>query len=108
MAEGRRAGLRDVRRTMAGAVARTLDALAPPESDTAVAELARQLAEAVDTMPPALRPTMLPQASGQLLKVLAELDARARRRATPAGRAPSKLDDLRAARARQDAGRQRG
>ena len=92
MAEDRKMTLRDADRTMSGAVARTLDALDVPDEDLAVAELARQLAETIDAMPAALRPTMVAQTGGALLKVLADLEARARKRR--AAEPPRQLDAL--------------
>lgn len=89
------------------ALTRWLAADEPPVEDGPLAALACALAATVDSMPPALRPTMLPQCSGQLVRVLGELEQRAaRRRVRPAG-PPSMLDQLRAARAASDAARMR-
>ncbi len=83
----------------------TLAAIEPVPADQALVSLARALAETADSMPPALRPTMLPQTSGQLVRVLAELEKRAAARRRPAARAPSRLQQLRAASAAEDATR---
>jgi hypothetical protein len=74
------AHLMDADDLMVAAIGQTIVALGPPESDAALAALALTLGRAIDDMPPALRPTMLPQASGQLLKVLQELEGRAAKR----------------------------
>jgi hypothetical protein len=76
-----------------------------PESDAPLLALARRLAASIDAMPDAVAHAMMPQFSGQLVKVLGELDARSRRRGTAGPRKPSRLDELRAARAAADGSR---
>jgi hypothetical protein len=76
-----------------------------PESDAPLLALARRLAASIDAMPDGVAAAMLPQFTGQLVKVLAELDARSRRRGTAVPRQPSRLDQLRAARAASDSRR---
>jgi hypothetical protein len=87
------------------AVAESLLALDLPPADEGLAALARTLAASIDAMPPGVRSAMLPQASGQLFRVLRELDARARRRIREAKprteRAPSALNELRTRRVGQ-------
>jgi len=89
------------------AVAETLRALDLPPADEALAALATTLAASIDGMPPGVRSAMLPQVSGQLFRVLRELDARARRRnreAKPQAKCAdtmSALDELRTRRVGQ-------
>jgi hypothetical protein len=91
--------LRDADTLVMPALRRSLAALRPPAEDDAVVALAMALGEAIDGMVPAVRSAMIAQVSGQLLKTLAELDRRAVRRGEPQPGRPSRLDQLRAARA---------
>ena len=93
---------------LAPAVERTIEAIDAPEQDAAVVALARVLARAVDRMPDGQRAVMLGQTAPQLLKVLNELEERARRRRTIQPGAPNRLQQLRAARAAGDIRRQAG
>lgn len=92
--------LRSAGELVAPAVAEMVKALDPPAEDAPLVALARSLASAIDGMAPAVRSAMMPQFSGQLVKVLGELDARARRRGTADPKRVSKLDELRATAAR--------
>lgn len=76
-----------------------------PESDAPLLALARRLAASIDAMPEAVAVAMLPQHTGQLVKVLGELEARAGRRGTVAPGQPSRLEQLRAARSASDRSR---
>jgi hypothetical protein len=87
------------------ALARTVAAYDPPDSDAGLVRLAEVTAAAIDAMPAGVRATMLGQTAPLLLKLLVELDARAQRRQQPAKGAPNRLQQLRAARAAVDARR---
>lgn len=92
--------MRDADELMLPAVRETVAALDPPAADAALVRLAETLARSVDHMPPAVADAMLAQVSGQLLRVLKELDDRARARRVPArgGSAkPGKVAQLRSA-----------
>lgn len=78
---GSRQPLRDAGELLAPAVDRMVEAIDPPESDAAVVALARILAKTVDRMSDAERAVMIGQTAPQVLRVLKELDDRARRRA---------------------------
>lgn len=93
-------GLRPADELIGPAVAEIVAALDAPASDAPLVALARSLASTIDAMPPAVRQAMLPQHAGPLLKVLAELEARAVKRRPDVPARPSRLDELRAARAR--------
>ncbi len=80
------------------ALARTLRALDPPDEDAAVVKLAEVVAQALDRMNDSQRTAMAGQTVPQLLKLLQELDARARRRGQRPSRAPGALEALRGAR----------
>ena len=96
MAANRR--LRAANQLVGPAVEQTVKALNAPDSDAALVALARRQAATVDAMPDGVAVAMLPQHSGQLLKTLAELQARAAKRGQAADARPSRLDALRAAR----------
>ena len=96
MAENRR--LRPAAQMLGPAVERTIAALDPPDGDAALVALVRRQAAIIDAMPPAVASAMLPNHTGQFLKALAELQARAAKRGQLADERPSKLDQLRAAR----------
>ena len=86
------------------ATERTLAALSPlPDEDAALAELASGLAASIDGMSAEERVRLIGQVAPALTRVLAELDARARRRRGPgaAAEGASPLDELRAARSRR-------
>lgn len=103
--------LRSVDRSLVAAVKVTVAAIDPPETDLALARLAEVLAETIDAMALGQRETLLPQHSGQLVKVLGDLEARAAKRrapvlAAPAAAAPvNPLDELRKVHSRQVARR---
>lgn len=99
--------LRPAEELIAPCVAGMLAAYDPPPADAPLAALARTLAATIDAMPPGVRQAMLPQHTGPLLKVLTELDMRARRRegGREPGRKPNQLEQLRAAHARATRGR---
>lgn len=99
--------LRSADSLLAPALATTVAALNPPDADAALVRLAEVIAATIDDMPDAVRVTMLPNHTGQLVKTLAELEARAARRRMPASGAPNRLQQLRAARTASDAGRRR-
>jgi hypothetical protein len=99
------ANLRPAEELIGPRVAEMVAAYDCPAADAPLVALARTLAATIDAMPPGVRTTMLPQHSGQLTRVLAELDARAARRAKPQRRAQSQLDLLRAEQARNLRGR---
>ena len=85
-------------------------ALEVPETDQALVRVAESIAETVDAMAPGVRMTLAPQHLGQLVKVLAELEARAVKRRAPVQAAPAAapvnpLDELRRSHARQVARR---
>jgi hypothetical protein len=84
------------------AVEQMVAALDAPPADAPLIALARQLAAAIDDMPPAVRDAMLPQHAGPLLKVLDALEARAVKRRPDVPARPSRLDELRMARTRQE------
>ncbi len=98
--------LRSVDRSLVAAVKLTVAAIDPPETDLALVRLAETIAETIDAMALGQRETLLPQHSGQLARVLAELEARAVKRrapvqAAPAAAAVNPLDELRKAHSRQ-------
>lgn len=94
--------LRSADSLLVPALAATVAALGAPDADAALVRLAEVIAATIDAMPDAVRTTMLPNHTGQLVKVLAELEVRAaRRRKAPSG-PPNRLQQLRAARAAQD------
>lgn len=93
---------------VAAAVEVTIAALAPPDADAAVVALARLLASTIDGMEGAQLALMLGQTAPQLLKLLVELESRARARRPPdrASRA-GKVAAVRAAHAQSPAKRKR-
>ena len=93
MAGNRR--LRPAGQMLGPAVERTVAALAAPDADEALVALVRRQAAIIDAMPDGVAVAMLPQHSGQLLKALAELQARAAKRGQAADERPSRLDQLR-------------
>ena len=97
--------LRSADSLLTPAVAATVAALGPPDSDAALVRLAEVIAATIDAMPDAVRVTMLPNHTGQLVKVLAELETRAVRRRKPASGPPNRLQQLREARAAADSKR---
>lgn len=103
--------VRNADQTLIAAVKLTVAAIDPPETDLALVRLAEVLAETIDAMALGQRETLLPQHSGQLAKVLGELEARAAKRRAPvqvpaaAGAPVNPLDELRRAHARQVARR---
>ena len=105
MADNRR--LRSADSLLGPAVAATVAALGPPDADAALVRLAEVIAATIDAMPDAVRVTMLPNHTGQLLKVLGELEERAVRRRKAASGRPNRLDQLRAAHAAHPATRAR-
>jgi hypothetical protein len=101
--------LRDAAQLVAPAVEAMASAMDPPGEDEPLLALARTLSATIDGMPEALRPTMLPQCSGQLVRVLTELHKRAAARGRPgARRGPNRIAQLRAAHAQSAAVRRRG
>jgi hypothetical protein len=102
--------LRSADRTLVAAVKATVAALDVPETDLALVKVAETIAETIDLMGPGERLTLLPQHTGQLVKVLDQLETRAARRRAPApppaGAAPvNPLDELRRTHARRVARR---
>lgn len=92
--------LRDAGQLIGPAVEQMIAALGAPDSDSALVALVRRQAAVIDGMADAVAVSMLPNHTGQLIKALAELEARAaKRRKAPPG-PPSRLDQLRAVRAR--------
>jgi hypothetical protein len=91
--------LRDADQLLGPAVERMVEALGAPDADAALVALVRRQAAVIDGMPDGVAVALLPQHSGQLVKALAELQARAAARGQAADTRPSKLDQLRAARA---------
>lgn len=103
--------IRSADRAVLAAVKATAAALDPPDADLALVKVAETIAETIDAMGPGERLSLLPQHTGQLVKVLGELEARAAKRralvpAVPEAKAPvSPLDELRRAHARRVARR---
>ena len=100
--------VRSADRTLAAALKVTVAALNAPESDAALIRVAEVLAEVIDAMELGQRLSLLPQHTGQLVKVLAELEARAAKRRAPAAPEPGKvpanpIDELRRAHAKRAA-----
>jgi hypothetical protein len=82
------------------ALARTVKAIDPPDSDDALVALARVLAGTIDRMSNAERAAMIGQTAPQMIKVLDMLEDRARRRREPAApKAVNPVRDMRAAHA---------
>lgn len=100
--------LRSADRTLTAAVAVTVAALGAPDSDRALVAVAETIAGTIDAMCTGERLSMLPQHTGQLVKVLAELEARAAKRRVPAeaerpAAVANPVHDLRRAHARRTA-----
>jgi hypothetical protein len=100
--------VRSAEATVLAAVRATVAAMDPPDTDLALVRVAETIAETIDLMGPGERLNLLPQHTGQLVKVLAELEARAAKRraavpAAPQQAAASPLDELRRAHARRTA-----
>jgi len=87
------------------ALDRAIAATEPPDADAPLVALAMTLAGTLDRMSRAERRAMLGQTAPQLLRGLVELDRRAARRVKPVKRPPSRLDEMRSARAASDARR---
>lgn len=87
------------------ALERTIEAIGPPATDDALVALARILAHSIDKMTGDERVRLMGQTAPQVIKVLAEIETRAAKRRKPADGPPSRLDQLRQARARSDAAR---
>jgi hypothetical protein len=94
--------LRDAGQLLAPAVEGLGDALGAPAADAPLLALARRMAATIDAMPDGVAVAMLPNHAGPLIKVLAELEARANARRKPAAGKPSRLNQLRAARVESD------
>lgn len=78
-------------------VAALASALECPASDAPLLALARRMAAVIDDMPDAVAVSMLPNHAGPLIRVLAELDARSRKRRDDHTTRSSRLRDLRVA-----------
>jgi hypothetical protein len=93
--------LHDADQLLSPALARTVAAIGPPESDAALVRLAEIVAGAIDGMSAAERRAMLGQTAPLVLKVLAELEDRRRRREGPpvAPRVENPVDAMRRAHA---------
>jgi len=78
------AALRDASQMIGPAVEQMLAALDPPAEDSPLVAIARRSAAVIDDMSNAVATGILPNHLGPLTKVLAELDARARKRQQPA------------------------
>lgn len=90
------------------AVNETIRAIDPPASDAAVTALARKMASAIDGMQGDQLALMIGQTAPQLLKVLQELEVRAKaRRSAARSQRPNKVANLRAAHAQSPAKRKR-
>jgi hypothetical protein len=83
--------------------------LDPPAADGPLLALIRRQAQVIDAMPDAVAVTMLPNHSGQLMRALAELEDRARRRGRQEGPRPANpVRDLRASHAAFMSGKRSG
>lgn len=92
--------LRDASQMIEPAVTAMVTALECPVSDRPLVALALRVAATIDAMPDAIAATMLPNHAGPMIKILAELEARAvkRRAADRTGR-PNRVAQLRTAHA---------
>jgi hypothetical protein len=88
--------LREAGTLVAPAVAETLAAIDPPPADAAVVRLAEVVAATIDAMPDGQRGMMLGQTAPLLLKLLQELEDRARKRRGNRPPGPNRLGQLRA------------
>ena len=104
----RKPSLHDVDDLLTPGLERAIADIDPPPTDDALVALARILAHSVDRMSDAERRAMLGQTAPQVLRVLNELETRAAKRRKPADGPPSRLAQLRAARAHSDAQRKHG
>lgn len=94
------AGLRDAKTLISPAVDAMVAELDPPAADGPLIALLRRQARVIDAMPDAVAVSMLPNHTGQLVKVLAELEDRARKRGRQDGPRPvNPVRDLRSAHA---------
>lgn len=92
--------LRDAKTLISPAIEAMAAELDPPAADGPLLALVRRQAAVIDAMPDAVAVTMLPNHSGQLLRALAELEERARRRGRDAaGRPANPVTELRRAHA---------
>ena len=104
-----RTPLRDAKEMISPAVEAMVAELDPTPSDGPLLALVRRQAAVIDSMPDAVAVTMLPNHSGQLLKALAELEERARKRDRRQGPQPANpVRNLRASHAAFMAGGKRG
>jgi hypothetical protein len=101
--------LRDASQMVTPAVAELAESLSCPPSDRALLALALRLAATIDAMPDAMAGTMLPNHAGPMIKILAELEDRARKRREKdhPGRV-NKVAQIRGARAAADKRRRAG
>jgi hypothetical protein len=94
----RKTGLRPADELILPALARTIAAVDPPETDAALIALLQLLAGTLDRMSRDELRAMLGQTAPQLHRGLVELETRAAKRRKPAARSRgSALDQLRAA-----------
>jgi hypothetical protein len=94
--------------TIEAAVDKTIAAIDPPPADAAVVALARKMANAIDGMQGDQLALMIGQTAPQLLKVLQELETRAKaRRSAARSQRPNAVAKLRAAHAQSPAKRKR-
>jgi hypothetical protein len=77
------------------AVEQMVTDLDAPPSDAPLLALVRRQARVIDGMPDAVAVSMLPNHTGQLLKALAELEDRARRRRASRPGAPNPVRQMR-------------
>jgi hypothetical protein len=82
------ARLRDAKTLISPAIDAMVAELDPPASDGPLIALLRRQARVIDAMPDAVAVSMLPNHTGQLVKVLAELEDRARKRGRQDGPRP--------------------
>lgn len=100
-----RGPMRDARAMIGPAVEQMTAGFDPAPEDLPLLAIARRQAAVIDAMPDQVAVAMLPNHVGPLIRALTTLAERAeKRRQHPPGR-PSKLDELRAARAASDARR---
>jgi hypothetical protein len=90
-----RVTLRDASAMIAPAVELMIGGLDAPDSDAPLLALVRRQARVIDHMGDAEAISMLPNHSGQLIKALAELEDRARRRRAVRPGAPNPVRALR-------------